>query len=445
LQAASDLSLGVAAQDHDLRHLKAFIVGPSDTPYEYGFFEFAIRIGSDYPVKPPKVDAKTTNHGRCRFNPNIYAAGKVCLSILGTWAGEKPGEEWSPAQGVESILISIQSLMSNNPYENEPGYENCKSKEDKKLNEAYCAKIRHETIRIAVIQKLEETMGISSINESTVGAKQDIAARDAWESDDDDNTPTMHDIAKKKKLDDTKFEPFNDLFKRRFLWWFDHYMNTIATEMPKHKDGKAFEKMPFESGHNTMDGQFGYKDLQKRLVSLKDALQKETDGWAQEGKRLKEQESTKAANIQRQFEQLNEKLRQQNAFHYTLELNRDNPFVWDMVYFGKPGTDLDGGMFQIRIAISPRFPEEQPRVTFLTPIYHHRVSKDGVLCYFPQKPDELADHVAKIVESIEEEGRYDPRTIVRPEASKLLWSSDDADKQKYRKHVRRSAQDSLDA
>ncbi|KPI44816.1 Ubiquitin-conjugating enzyme E2 Z [Cyphellophora attinorum] len=368
---------------------------------KYGFFEFAIRIGSDYPVKPPKVDAKTTNHGRCRFNPNIYAAGKVCLSILGTWQGEKPGEEWSPAQGVESILISIQSLMSNNPYENEPGYENCKSKEDKKLNEAYCAKIRHETIRIAVIQKLEEAMGISSINGSAVGVKQDIAARDAWESDDDDG-PAMHhdDISKKKKLDDTKFEPFIDLFKRRFLWWFEHYMNTVATEMPKHKDGKAFEKMPFESGHNGMDGQFGYKDLQKRLLSLKDALQKETDGWAQEGKRLKEQESTKAANIQRQFEQLNE---------------------------------------------NPRFPEEQPRVTFLTPIYHHRVSKDGVLCYFPQKPDELADHVAKVVESIEEEGRYDPRTIVRPEASKLLWSSDDADKQKYRKHVRRSAQDSLDA
>lgn len=39
-----------------------------------------------------------------------------------TWAGER-GEEWSPAQGLESVLISIQSLLSRNPYYNEPGFE----------------------------------------------------------------------------------------------------------------------------------------------------------------------------------------------------------------------------------------------------------------------------------------------------------------------------------
>jgi len=26
--------------------------------------------------------------GSVRFNPNLYASGKVCLSILGTWSGE---------------------------------------------------------------------------------------------------------------------------------------------------------------------------------------------------------------------------------------------------------------------------------------------------------------------------------------------------------------------
>jgi ubiquitin-protein ligase len=40
----------------------------------------------------------------------------------GTWRGE-PGEQWSIAQGLESVLVSIQSLMSSNPYENEPGFE----------------------------------------------------------------------------------------------------------------------------------------------------------------------------------------------------------------------------------------------------------------------------------------------------------------------------------
>jgi hypothetical protein len=31
--------------------------------------------------------------GRVRFNPNLYAEGKVCLSLLGTWNGGK-GEGW---------------------------------------------------------------------------------------------------------------------------------------------------------------------------------------------------------------------------------------------------------------------------------------------------------------------------------------------------------------
>ena len=36
-------------------------------------------ILTDYPRKAPNVTATTTNGGRCRFNPNIYASGRVCL------------------------------------------------------------------------------------------------------------------------------------------------------------------------------------------------------------------------------------------------------------------------------------------------------------------------------------------------------------------------------
>lgn len=102
--------------------MRALIIGPPETPYEFGFFEFKAKFGDQYPTHSPSVRCLTTNGGRCRFNPNIYASGKVCLSILGTWRGEK-GEDWSTAQGLESVLISIQSLMSSNPYENEPGFE----------------------------------------------------------------------------------------------------------------------------------------------------------------------------------------------------------------------------------------------------------------------------------------------------------------------------------
>lgn len=57
-----------------------------------------------------------------------------------TWRGER-GEEWSSAQGLESILISIQSLMSSNPYENEPGFEDAKTDLDKKNITNYVAKV----------------------------------------------------------------------------------------------------------------------------------------------------------------------------------------------------------------------------------------------------------------------------------------------------------------
>lgn len=431
-------AIAVACQEEDIRHVKTLVIGPPDTPYEYGFFEFLVKFGSDYPVKPPRVEAKTTNSGRCRFNPNIYAGGKVCLSILGTWHGEQPGEEWSPAQGLESILVSIQSLMSNNPYENEPGYENAKTDADKKQNEAYCAKIRHETLRIAVIQKLEEAFKIGF--DFSVDKHNDSVVK--WEDSDDDSSGEANDHQAAEEL--ARFEPFYDLYKRRFLWWFEHYMISIDQNMPKHKDGASFEKMPFEGGGNNMEGTFGYADLRKRLLKIKDLIMAETEGWAAEGLEMQTRDSTKSSNLKRQFEQMSELLQVKKVYNFSLELRDGNPFVWDITYFGKPMTHLDGGIFKIRMALSPRFPDEQPRVTVLTPLYHHRVSKDGVLCYFPSKPEEMQNHVEKIVEALEDDSPpYDPRTIVRPEATKLLWGSD-ADKKKYHRMMRRSAQDSLE-
>jgi ubiquitin-protein ligase len=100
--------------------LKALIVGPAGTPYENGLFEFDIFLPSNYPNVPPKVILVTTGGGQIRFNPNLYAEGKVCLSLLGTWAG--PG--WHPNCTLLQVLISIQSLiLVDEPFFNEPGFE----------------------------------------------------------------------------------------------------------------------------------------------------------------------------------------------------------------------------------------------------------------------------------------------------------------------------------
>lgn len=125
----------------------AILLGPSDTPYEFGFFYFLLECPDQYPCVPPRVTLKTTGGGSVRFNPNLYSNGKVCLSILGTWNGPA----WSPAQNIGSVLLSIRSLLNSSPYYNEPGYDTRPPQESK----AYNHLVRHETIRIAVLDMVE--------------------------------------------------------------------------------------------------------------------------------------------------------------------------------------------------------------------------------------------------------------------------------------------------
>ncbi|KAJ4345281.1 uncharacterized protein N0V89_011411 [Didymosphaeria variabile] len=424
IQRGSDLSLAVACRDIDVRHVRALIIGPPDTPYEFGFFEFTAKFTKEYPTKAPNVQCITTNSGHTRFNPNIYAGGKVCLSILGTWRGER-GEEWSSAQGLESILISIQSLMSSNPYENEPGFEDAKSDYDKKNQAAYVAKIRHETLRISVIERLEDYLGIKRGKPSQVTVYN---AEEDYQSG----------------AGDAPFEPFKDLCKRRFLWYYESYLASIEGEMKKHKDGERFEKMPFEGPGNTMEGSFQYPQLKDRLQTILAKLDEETQIWATDGMRAVEKEMGIASNLQRQFEQIVENYKKNDAVTLDLDLVDKNPFVWRLVFFGRPMTNLDGGMFRIIIHLSPKFPDVLPRVKFDTPIFHHRVSPDGVLCYNATRKDDMRSHIEAIIEAIEEESpAYDPRTLVNLEAAKLFWGGPD-EKKIYNRRLRRSAQDSAE-
>ena len=45
------------------------------------------------------------------MNPNLYEEGKVCLSILGTWAGDQ-NESWSASRSsLLQAFVSIQGLV----------------------------------------------------------------------------------------------------------------------------------------------------------------------------------------------------------------------------------------------------------------------------------------------------------------------------------------------
>lgn len=99
-----------------MNKLVAIINGPKDSLYAYKFIRLEIEVLDTYPSEPPKV--KFTNYvGYSRVHPNLYANGKVCLSILGTWQGPK----WTSVMSIDTVLVSIQSLLDNTPYCHEPG------------------------------------------------------------------------------------------------------------------------------------------------------------------------------------------------------------------------------------------------------------------------------------------------------------------------------------
>lgn len=242
------------------------------------------------------------------------------------------------------------------------------------------------------------------------------------------------------------FEPFKDLFKRRFLWYYDAYLQAIAKAKTEVVDGLVFPRMPFEGGGNTMDGRFNYTELEKRLRNIKKVLDDEPLQWARQGAEDPElKDATVTVNLRRQFEQIVEYYKQHGMAH-NVELENGNPYVWILNYIGRPMTPMDGALCRIKIHLSPKFPEEQPRVTFLTKLFHHRIAQDGTPCYWPSasRREDMKTHLDTIMQMLEEESPpYDPRTLVHPEASKLYWGSAD-DKKKYRTRLRRSIQASTE-
>lgn len=139
--------------------MKILIMGPKDTPYHYGLFEFDLFCPAEFPQKPPKMSFRSTGGGRVRFNPNLYENGVVCLSLLGTWGNsannKKKGEGWDERiSTLLQVLLSIQAMVFvDEPYYNEPGRERSPNKAN---SEAYNAKIREYTVQHVMLHWLHQ-------------------------------------------------------------------------------------------------------------------------------------------------------------------------------------------------------------------------------------------------------------------------------------------------
>lgn len=206
----------IVPDEENLYTVHCLIIGPFDTPYEGGFFHFVVRFGPQYPLHPPRVRLMTTGHGKVRFNPNLYKNGKVCLSILGTWSGPA----WSPASNLSSVLLSVQSLMNEHPYHNEPGFD----KERKPgASKTYNTIIEHETIRVSVLEQLNCT----------------------------------HPAAPEEMI---------EFMKASFLEYYDHYLDICKSNL--HQDGAVME----DPISREVRGKFQYGAMLKQLEKLKESI-----------------------------------------------------------------------------------------------------------------------------------------------------------------------------
>jgi len=138
------------ANDDDIYTWEVLIIGPPDTLYEGGFFKCHLSFPKEYPHRPPKLKFITEI-----WHPNIDKSGNVCISILhepgdDKYGYEKASERWLPVHTVETILISVISMLADPNDESPANVDAAKewreSPADFKRKVARCVRKSQETL-----------------------------------------------------------------------------------------------------------------------------------------------------------------------------------------------------------------------------------------------------------------------------------------------------------
>lgn len=83
-----------------------FVIEVDNTNYASQKFLLQVTIDDGYPVEPPAVVFLAKPAYVIPLHPHVYLNGHICLNIL--------GKEWTPACGIESTVLSVQSMLSTN-------------------------------------------------------------------------------------------------------------------------------------------------------------------------------------------------------------------------------------------------------------------------------------------------------------------------------------------
>jgi ubiquitin-protein ligase len=222
---------------HDTENITsgyALIIGNRDTPYSYGNYLFEFTFPDNYPYEPPKVRILTSD-GNMRFHPNLYIGGKVCLSIINTWHGEG----WTSCNNINSILLTLSSILDNNSLTFEPGI--CNSHHNVKK---YDILVGYKNIEHCIIKQ------INTLN--------DLAKNN---TDHDTNNPKLY-----------KTENCLLLFKNEIIDNFKKNFNIINNDLQNLKD--RFNKIEINGNCSifissyALQGIIDFDNLEELLMTL---------------------------------------------------------------------------------------------------------------------------------------------------------------------------------
>lgn len=128
--------------ESNVNKVSAIIKGNKDSVYRHTFVRLDFDIPENYPHSPPTVTF--VNHDRVRIHPNMYEDGKCCATILNTWPSDN--EKWTSSMGIETVLLTFQSFLDNQPYSYEPGDRD---------DPSYSVYVRHQSFWTCLLRYIQ--------------------------------------------------------------------------------------------------------------------------------------------------------------------------------------------------------------------------------------------------------------------------------------------------
>jgi ubiquitin-conjugating enzyme E2 W len=82
--------------------------------YKDKTYRLRFKFTNNYPIEAPEVTFVIDSQGHeVPMHPHVYSNGIICLDLLDR-------EAWSPVHNVESVCISLQSMLTGNTKNERP-------------------------------------------------------------------------------------------------------------------------------------------------------------------------------------------------------------------------------------------------------------------------------------------------------------------------------------